>query len=51
MAEFPATEDTMTEEEIEYLRWYYRTEDGEYAPATSIISNERYNWSHAYTCI
>ncbi|XP_060740427.1 solute carrier family 51 subunit beta [Tachysurus vachellii] len=25
--EFPSTEDTMTEEQREYLRWYYRTED------------------------
>ncbi|KAI5629946.1 hypothetical protein C0J50_12645, partial [Silurus asotus] len=25
--EFPAKEDNMTEEEREYLRWYYRTED------------------------
>ncbi|KAK3533952.1 hypothetical protein QTP70_034940, partial [Hemibagrus guttatus] len=25
--EFPATEDSMTEEQRDYLRWYYRTED------------------------
>lgn len=39
----------MTEEEREYLRWYYRTEDGEYASATSIISYGRYIRSHTYT--
>lgn len=38
----------MTEKERKYLKWYYRTEDGEYASATSFIYHE---FIYTYRCI